>query len=230
MDDENILIEAHICAGANGVRMELPTASTEDIEEYAIFLCAQGGSDVLNDVLGQVPHSVWIDGLAQALAQNHWNVVFHIEEKLTENNQSDTIKKGFPKMWASSYLRHDLDALQWLKKFNPTLLNYKEAALQSVRGTSSELLKWALDNWKENAQPNDKFIDTVFCDAVRLRSSKMIKTVLPFLSTEVIHGWVRASSTNPHLFGAECHTVLEKAVLEWSIEGTSNTAVSKRKM
>lgn len=229
-DDTNILIEAHICAGANGVRIELPTASAEDIEEYAVFLCAQGGNDVLNDVLDQVSYCVWAEGLAQALTQNHWNVVHHIEEKLQQNNQNDTIKKVFPQMWASACIRHNLEELQWLNKFKPTLLNYKEAALQSVRGTSSDLLKWALDNWKENAQPNDKFIDTVFSDAIRLRNIKMIKTVLPFLTEDVIHNWVSASSTNPHLFGAACHTVLEKSVLEWSIEGTSNTAASKRKM
>lgn len=230
MDDANILIEAHICAGAKGVRMELPTASIQDIEEYTLFLCAQGGSDVLDEVLNQVSYPIWGEGLVQALMQNHWDVVHQMEEKLLQNNQMDTIKKLFTKMWASSCMRHDLKALQWLNKFTPTVLNYKEAALQAVRGPSSELLQWALDNWKENAPPNDKFIDTVFSDAVRLRNGKMIKTVLPFLSTEAIHNWVSASSTNPHLFGTACHTVLEKAVLEWSIEGSSNAAVSKRKM
>lgn len=230
MDDTNILIEAYICAGAKGARMELPTASAQDIEEYALFLCAQGGGEGLDEVLNEVPYPIWGEGMVQALAQNHWDVVHQIEEKLTEHNQSDTIKKVFPKMWASACSSYNLEALQWLNKFNPTLLNYKEAALQSVRGPSSDLLGWALDNWKQNSQPNDKFIDTVFSDAVRLRNSKMIKKVLPFLSTEAIHKWVSASSTNPHLFGPVCHTVLEKAVLEWSIEGTSNAAVSKRKM
>lgn len=230
MDDTNILIEAHICAGANGVRMELPTASVQDLEEYAVFLCAQGGNDVLDDVLHQVPYLVWAEGLAQALTQNHWNVVHHIEEQLAQHNQSDTVKKLFPKMWASACIRHNLEELRWLNKFKPTVLNYKEAALQSVRGPSSELLKWALDNWKENAQPSDKFINTVFSDAVRLRNPTMIKTVLPFLTQDALHNLVSASSANPHVFGRECHSVLEKAVLEWSIEGTENPIVSKRKM
>lgn len=230
MDDTNILIEAHICAGAKGARMELPTASAQDIEEYALFLCAQGGNDVLDEVLENVSHCVWVEGLAQALTQSHWDVIHQIEEKLADSNQSEAIKKVFPQMWASACVRHDLEALQWLSKFNPTLLNYKEAVLQSVRGTSSEILKWALDNWKEKEPANNKFIDIVFSDAIRLRNAKMIKTVLPFLTEESIHNWVSASSTNPHLFGAACHTVLEKAVLEWSVEGTSSAAGVKRKM
>lgn len=227
-DDANILIEAHICAGAKGVRMELADASQDDINEYCVFACGQGDGALLEDLLERTDAPIWVESLTHALSQQHWHIIKVLDEKICSDHAS-LLKKAFPDMWASAALRHDQQALQWLEKYEPTVLNYKEVALHAVRGSKPELLTWALNAWKAKSSTTDRFLYTVFSDAVRQHKGEMIKVVLPFLSALEINEWVTRSATDPNVFGARSHSVLEKALLEWNVNAAS-APVARRKL
>lgn len=226
-DDANVLIEAHICAGAKGVRMEINDASPEDVNEYFVFACGQGDEALLKELLERTDATVWVEGLTQALSQQHWLIVEDLEREISLSH-AGLIKKAFPNLWASAALRHDQQALRWLEKYEPTVLNYKEAALHAVRGPKPELLKWALDGWREKAAANDRFLPTVFSDAVRQQKGEMIKIVLPYVSSTEIDKWVTMSATDPNMFGPQSHSVLEKAVLEWNLSTVSAPSARRK--
>lgn len=228
-EDENILIEAHICAGAKGVRMEWDAVAQTDLNDYMIFACAQGEDELLDELLQRTTSNIWAESFAAAMSQNHWHVAKRIEEHLAHTNELGAISKVFSNIWNSACRRNDMNVLQQMEKYDPTLLNYKEASLCAVRGIKPQCLNWALNGWKTKAPVGDRFLNTVFCDAVRQRNAAMIKTVFAFLTNEEIEMWVQKSATDPNMFGPVAHAVLEKSVLEWHVKdiAASNT---KRKM
>ena len=229
MEDENILTEAHMVGGAQAVRRELGRATQEEIDDYVVFYSANESTELLDELRARTDQYAWAEAFVAAVGQHRWETVNYWEAVLKDNDAEDAIRANVPCIWRTGLIRHDLEILKRVEPYGVSVMDWKEAAFASVRGTNHQLLGWALEQLKQIGVL-DQVVNIVLFDAIRQKKSEMIKSVLPFVEAEEIHSVVEKSVRDPHLFGPAAHATLEKAVLEHMVTDAIPTGVSRRKI